>query len=117
MHIDSKPLTMSSVLVALPTFLWQWHSPKNYDRHNDEIQTMRNDKNFRYLDDNLRDWLFLVKPVTLKDLEILEKVFYNRAVEYSGWYWVPSSKIGLPFTGIDDEDKTIFNLKEQNQSC
>lgn len=105
-----KPLTMSRVLLALPTFLWQWHSPANYDRHNDEIVTMRCDPNFRYLDDNLQDWRFRVKPVTLKDLDILEAVFYNRAVEYSIAYWVPSSKIGLPFTGFDDEDKTLFHL-------
>ncbi|MCY3739933.1 MAG: hypothetical protein OXH00_02825 [Candidatus Poribacteria bacterium] len=113
LQVDSKPLTLSRVLIELPTFLWRWHSLTNYDRRNDEIQTMRGDKNFRYLDDNLQDWRFRVKPVMLKDLKILEAVFYNRAVEYSGWYWMPSSKIGLPFTGFDDEDKTIFNLKKK----
>lgn len=72
MMVDSKPLTMSSVLIELPTFLSKTHFQANYHRHNDEIATMRDDKNFRYIDDNLPKWLYLKKPVTLRDLEIVE---------------------------------------------
>ena len=116
MRIGSKPLTLSSVLIELPTFLSKTHFQANYHRHNDEIRTMRGDKNFRYIDDNLPKWLYLKKPVMLRHLQIVEALYASREYQYSGWYWVPSSKIGLPFTRFDDEDQTIFNLKSDHET-